>query len=240
MTQSGQPGAPPPPGQPPGAPPGAPPPPPDWQSTPQQPAPPPAGGTPSWTANLTSQAPVPGPAGYYYADVPNRIIAYIIDAIILFVLFIIVGIILSAIFGPTTRTVLDPTQPFGFRIETNFVSTLVSAIANLAVTGAYFVYTWMNMRGTPGMKVLGMQVGNETDGRTITMNQAITRFLLLGAPFGLAQALTGISSLSVIIGLIAFIYFIALLVTTAQSPTKQGLHDRYAHTVVVKAARAVG
>ena len=250
MTQSGQPGGPPPPSQPSGAPPppdwqstpqqpGAPPRP-DWQSTPQQPTPPPAGGTPSWTANLTSQAPVPGPAGYYYADVPNRIIAYIIDAIILFIIFIIVGAVLFAIFGSPTQAVADPTQPFGFRIETNYLATIISAIANLIVTGAYFVYTWINMRGTPGMKVLGMQVGNETDGRTITMNQAITRFVLLGAPFGLAQALTGISSLSAIIGLLAFVYFIALLVTTAQSPTKQGLHDRYAKTVVVKAARAVG
>ena len=37
--------------------------------------------------------------------------------------------------------------------------------------------------------------------------------------------------------LLSFIWFIALLVTTAQSPTKQGLHDRYAKTMVVKAVR---
>ena len=207
--------------------------------------PPPDTSPPSGGAQWTSPAapagtPVPGAAGFVYADVPNRAIAYIIDAIILFIIFIIVGAVLFAIFGSPTQAVADPTQPFGFRIETNYLATIVSAIANLIVTGAYFVYTWINMRGTPGMKVLGMQVGNETDGRTITMNQAITRFILLGAPFGLAQALTGISSLSAIIGLLAFVYFIALLVTTAQSPTKQGLHDRYAKTVVVKAARAVG
>jgi len=35
------------------------------------------------------------------------------------------------------------------------------------------------------------------------------------------------------------VWVIALLVTTAQSPTKQGLHDKFAGTVVVKAARAV-
>ena len=42
----------------------------------------PAQGLPSWTSQLTSTAPVAGPAGLYYADVPNRAIAYIIDAII--------------------------------------------------------------------------------------------------------------------------------------------------------------
>jgi N-acetyl-gamma-glutamylphosphate reductase len=40
--------------------------------------------------------------------------------------------------------------------------------------------------------------------------------------------------------LASLIWTIALLVTTAQSPTKQGLHDQFAKTVVVKAARAVG
>jgi uncharacterized RDD family membrane protein YckC len=36
------------------------------------------------------------------------------------------------------------------------------------------------------------------------------------------------------------VWFIVLLVTTAQSPTKQGIHDKYARTMVVKAARSVG
>ena len=37
-----------------------------------------------------------------------------------------------------------------------------------------------------------------------------------------------------------FVWVIALLVTTAQSPTKQGLHDQFAGTIVVKAARSIG
>jgi uncharacterized RDD family membrane protein YckC len=39
--------------------------------------------------------------------------------------------------------------------------------------------------------------------------------------------------------LLSLVWAIVLLITTAQSPTKQGLHDRYAKSVVVKAARAV-
>ena len=46
-------------------------------------------------------------------------------------------------------------------------------------------------------------------------------------------------NLGVIASLVSLVWFIALVVTTAQSPTKQGLHDRYAHTMVVKAARSV-
>jgi uncharacterized RDD family membrane protein YckC len=71
------------------------------------------------------------------------------------------------------------------------------------------------------------------------MEQAIKRWIALGAPFGIAQALNPLPGLGFILGLAALGWFIALLVTTAQSPTKQGLHDQYANTVVVKSARAV-
>jgi hypothetical protein len=41
------------------------------------------------------------------------------------------------------------------------------------------------------------------------------------------------------VGLAGLVYIIFLLYTTAQSPTKQGYHDHFAHTMVVKATRAV-
>jgi len=170
--------------------------------------------------------------------VPNRIIAYIIDAIIVGIgLFIVNAILASFLPAPTVR--IDPNNPFNISVDQPIVTALILAVVNIALAGAYFIYTWTAMRGTLGMKVLGMQIGHEQDGRTITFNQGVIRYLLLGAPFSLATALTGYSSLGGLIGLAAFVYFIALLVTTAQSPTKQGLHDRYAKTMVVKAARSV-
>ncbi len=55
-------------------------PPPPPQMPPQGPPP---QQQPPWMSNLTSTAPVAGPAGLFYADLPNRIIAYIIDMILL-------------------------------------------------------------------------------------------------------------------------------------------------------------
>jgi uncharacterized RDD family membrane protein YckC len=194
-------------------------------------APPPASNT--WTA---MSAPVQaGPAGYVYADVPNRIIAYIIDAIILFVIGIVIAIVLAGI-GLSSVNLNVNSPNFG---EYNFVAGLVSALVLTAINGAYFIYTWTAMRGSPGQKALGMQVGNAADGATLTMEQAIKRWIALGAPFSIAQALNPLPGLGLLIGLAALLWVIALLVTTAQSPTKQGLHDQYANSVVVKAARAV-
>ena len=218
---------------------------------PQQPAPQPPPGPgpaappsmPAWTASLTSTAPTPGPAGLFYADVPNRVIAYIIDAIIVGIVGLILGAILFAILGaPTTSTVVANGQGlFGVSVEThtNFLSLIAFAVLGLALSAGYFIYTWTAMRGTIGMKALGMQVGNAADGATITMDQAIRRWLALGGVFSLAQTLNQFPLLGLLIGLAALVWTIALLVTTAQSPTKQGLHDQFAGTMVVKAARRV-
>jgi uncharacterized RDD family membrane protein YckC len=199
---------------------------------------------PAWTSNLTSTAPVSGPAGLFYADVPNRVIAYIIDAIIVGIATAIIGAVVYAIVGSpiSTRTVNDPNSILGVRFETttNYVATLVGALIGLAISAGYFIYTWTAMRGTVGMKVLGMQVGNAADGATLTMEQAVRRWLALGGVFSLAQVLNPIPLLGLLLGLAALIWVIALIVTTAQSPTKQGLHDQFANTIVVKAARAVG
>jgi len=203
-------------------------------------APPPAS---AWTA-APAPAPVPGHAGLFYADVPNRIIAIIIDAILVGIVgFIITAVVYSIIGWPTSvTTVNDPNSILGVRIDTstNWVSTIIGALLGLALSAGYYIYTWTAMRGTIGQKALGMQVGNAADGATLTMEQAVKRWLALGGVFAIAQFLNPLPGLGILIALASFVWVIALLYTTASSPTKQGLHDRYAGSVVVKSARAVG
>jgi uncharacterized RDD family membrane protein YckC len=51
---------------------------------------------------------------------------------------------------------------------------------------------------------------------------------------------SGLGALMSLLGLILGVGWpLYLLYTTAQSPTKQGFHDVFAHTMVVKAARTV-
>jgi len=176
--------------------------------------------------------PAAQPSGLVYADVPNRVIAYIIDAIIMFVILLVIGIVLAAI-GLATNTITAT------GVETNYVASFVAAILGLVVTGVYFVYTWTSMRATIGMKLLGMQIGNAGDGVTLTTNQAIRRFLALSGPSILAQVLSPIPLIGLILSVFALVWVIFLLYTTAKSPTKQGWHDIFANTQVVKAARSI-
>jgi uncharacterized RDD family membrane protein YckC len=167
---------------------------------------------------------VPGAAGFFYADVPNRAIAYIIDSIIVGLLVVIVGAVLAAI---------------GLALG-DFIGVAVFSVVGLLIGAGYFIYTWTARRATIGMGILGMQVGNAGDGATMTTEQGIRRWLAISAPSIIAQAFQGIAVIGWVLALAAFAWFIFLLWTTYSSPTKQGWHDKFANTMVVKAARSVG
>jgi uncharacterized RDD family membrane protein YckC len=192
-------------------------------------APPPAGG---WAAPPPPRAQA-GPAGFVYADVPNRVLAYIIDIIVLAVIYVVVGIVLAAI-G------IAATGGTGANATTNWIGSIILTLIALAISGAYFVYSWTNRRATIGMRALGLQIGNAPDGATITRDQAIRRWLALGAIFSIAQILTPVPLLGALVGLASLAWVIFLLYTTAKSPTKQGWHDVFANTMIVKAARSAG
>lgn len=204
----------------------------------REPTPPsgPAARPPAWTQSLTSTAPVPGPSGFYYADVPNRVIAYIVDDIVLAIIGFLLAIVLGGLLGGvTTSPSLDSAGG-----DLNVGAFLIVGIAGLAISFVYFGYFWTSVRATPGMKLLGLQIGDEADGHSIDWRQASVRWFILGIPSILATFASYVSSgIGFILSLIGIIWLIVLLYSIAQSPTKQGLHDRYAHTIIVKAARRV-
>jgi uncharacterized RDD family membrane protein YckC len=207
----------------------------DGMSGPDSPEVAPAEPAAAWEAPAAPAAtPVPGAAGFVYADVPNRIIALIIDGIVLGIITMIVNTVVYGIVGqPVTFTGMD--TGIGF----NMVALLVGAVVSLVLSAVYFVYSWTRMRATPGQKVLGMQVGNAPDGKTLTQEQALRRWAILFGPFAIGQVVYVAPTIGMLLGLASIGYAIYLLYTTSQSPTKQGFHDQFAGTVVVKAARSV-
>jgi uncharacterized RDD family membrane protein YckC len=224
--------APPPAGPPPGGPPagsnwGAPPPPGQ--------APAPAGfQAPSNFQPVVAEA---GPApGVLYADLTTRIIAFIIDAILLGILAAFVIIALGAIF-------------LGTLLNGSFFIALVLgillAIANMAVSAAYFIWGWTNpaMRASLGQRVMGINTVSAADGATLTRPQAARRWAFLYGFVALASALqfaltgSSVAGIASLIGLLSFGYSLYLLWTTSQSPKRQGFHDVQAGTVVIKAAK---
>ncbi len=194
----------------------------------------PAGGAPTPPSSNWQTPPPPAPGGFQpgnfqpvpkeagpapgvvYADLVTRIIAVVVDGVILMIINFILGAISVAI-AITGGAGLFVTLFFG----------LVFA----AINAVYFVYGWTRMRASFGQKFLNLETVNAADGATLTQEQAIRRWAFLFGPWA-------VSAIVPIIGFLllffVFLYELYLLYTVNQSPKGQGYHDVQAGTVVVK------
>jgi len=183
---------------------------------------------PSGWAAAVAPAPPPGPVpGLVYASTVRRLVAYIIDAILFGIVAFVVAIalIIPLVLAEPNLDPADSTLNVGLQVAFSAVGAL------------YFILTWRLMRGTPGQRMLGMYVGNQTDGTPISWGMAFVRWLALTlGPIPAILALVSPPDVATLVGLGSFVWSIVLLVTTATSPTHQGLHDRWAQTLVVRHA----
>jgi uncharacterized RDD family membrane protein YckC len=193
---------------------GAPTPPPpqgNWQAPPT----PPTGG---FQAASVEAGPAPGVA---YADLVTRIIALVIDGVLLGLIQILLSIIAVAI----------AVAGAGWLIG------LLFAVVWIVASVGYFVYTWTSMRATPGQRLLKLETVNAADGATLTQNQAIRRWAFLVGPAALANLVSNLPwiwFLGGLVGLASAAYALYLLYTASQSSKRQGFHDVQSGTVVIK------
>lgn len=185
-------------------------------------APPPPTPQPQFQQAPVAAGPAPGIA---YADTVTRVIAYIIDLIIFWVVgLFIVGLIVLSIFTGGGAAAL--------------IGTTLLAVLGLVGSAIYFIYCWTRLRASLGQKALGLETVNAADGATLSQEQAIRRWAYLFGPTALGAALGyapgPLAILGPLIGLLAFFYQLYLLYTVTQNPKRQGFHDVQAGTVVVK------
>jgi hypothetical protein len=143
---------------------------------------------------------------------------------------------LSAAFGPVVRIDLD-----SYSVSIDQPLAVANAVVNVVLVGAYFVGSYTLLRASPGHRLLAMELRDATAVNRVRAGSAVVRWLLLAAPLSVAAVVTTVvSSLAELLTDLALAaWYLLLLVTTARSPTKQGLHDRLARTTMVKAARPI-
>jgi uncharacterized RDD family membrane protein YckC len=148
------------------------------------------------------------------AAIGARVVAALIDGVILWIIQSIVGGILS---------------------DASVVGGFIRAIIAAVVAFAYFGYSWTAWRASPGQRLLGLMTVNEADGAALTRNEATVRFAYLFGPIVLYSLLYA-SQLGVLLflfGLAVIGYYVYLLYTAATDPRKQGFHDRQSGTLVI-------
>jgi uncharacterized RDD family membrane protein YckC len=143
------------------------------------------------------------------ASIGARVVAFIVDGILLFVCQVLIG----AIVGDLT-----------------IAGSLTRAVIYAAIGFVYFGYSWTAWRASPGQRLLGLMTVNADDGSTITWNQATMRWVFLVGPSVLNTLFGGF--LGALVGLAVLVYYIYLLYTAATDSRKQGFHDQQARTLV--------
>ena len=181
----------------------------------------PAAGGPevAWTPPAPP-APVPGAEGLVFAGVGPRLVAWFIDGLIISIpVLLLTGVLVGALNAD-------------LGIE-GFVVGLIYSIVLVVAESLYFIYFWTGARrATPGMRVFDLQIGTASDGTTLTLQQAVIRVLALGYPIGILAYVPGLQGVTYVL----ILWEIVLLISTAISPTKQGLHDRVARSAIVQPA----
>jgi uncharacterized RDD family membrane protein YckC len=221
------------------------PPPPEPQASPPPDAAPPAGAapggeqwgqqgqTPDWAKQAQGWRPpevAVGPAaGIAYADLTTRIIAYIVDVVIL----VIVGIVVNLVLLTTFIAAIVTTGSTLF-----LLLSVVVLVFDVLLAGVYFIYTWTNMKASPGQRILGVMTVSEADGSALTFNAALARFVIMFAPGYVASLASYVvpGILGVLLSFAGLAWTLFLVYTTANDVKRQGFHDHYAHSVVIKPA----
>jgi uncharacterized RDD family membrane protein YckC len=165
-------------------------------------------------------APAARPAvgeGLVIAGFFSRLVAFVIDLLVLGCITIAIGLVVGAYREGSTQAV-----------------TLGVGLVGVAIGGLYFVAFWTSgWRATLGMRLIGIRLLQAADGTPLPLEAAVIRWLAL---IGIVELLSIVPVATGVLGLIALVWWIILLVTTATDRLHQGMHDRWAGSVVVQPA----
>jgi uncharacterized RDD family membrane protein YckC len=163
--------------------------------------------------------------GLVFSGTAARFAAFVTD---LFLLGLVGGVISATIGSGAAYTAR------GGAVWTT--GDFVASILSVVISAVYFVAFWSGgRRATLGQMLFKIQVGNAFDGKPLSTEQAIRRWLGLGQFLSVFSFSVGAVGLVVVLSLI---WSLVLFISTSSSPTKQGLHDRFANSAVVRQADA--
>jgi uncharacterized RDD family membrane protein YckC len=177
------------------------------------------------------------PSGEPFASFFRRLLAWLIDVVLVTMLIFAAVAAVDAAFGPTVQ--IDPgAAALEDVVAADAGRVALNALVATLLSACYFAVPWATLGGSPAQLALGIRVRGRASGETLPIGRALVRWILLFPPFATVSALTaGMPLLGAVVWGAAVVWYCVLLLTTALSDTNQGLHDRIARTVVRKEQR---
>jgi uncharacterized RDD family membrane protein YckC len=209
-----------------------------WEAPGQAAVPPPVAPGGGWEVPAAAAA-APQQDGYVIAGVGARFVAWLIDI----TLAGLVPAALSLLLVDWSRIITDALEQAqrdpsgGFNASAAYtiplsLNLVLVTLIGLGIQYLYFVGFWTSRwRATPGMIGLKMRLVDAGTGDGLTVVQATKRWIALGWPLSL---LTLVPALQASQGLIQFAVWVFLFFTTVTNDRRQGLHDKWANSLVIR------
>lgn len=160
------------------------------------------------------------PAGLKVARINRRVTAYLLDSLIVLVVF---GVVSAGVFGSP--------DPNNATLAPERLAMLAGLIAGVA-QAVLFVVSWSLWRGSIGQKAVGLQVGEESTGSRLGLIDALVRWAVLQGPLALYLAVPYV--LRPALGVLVIGWSWLLMYSARHDPDGRGYHDRIAHSLVVE------
>ena len=188
-----------------------------------------------WEAPAPAGA-APGREGYVIAGMGARLVAYFLDSLIVSIIPAILMLLVVDYSGLIQRSI-DAARAGATAGQTTFFLTvtpelILVTLISLALQYLYFVGFWTSGgRATPGMRGLKMQVVDAATGGTLSLAAATKRFVALGSPLALLILVPALQSAA---GIAQFALSLFLFFTAITNDRRQGLHDKWANSLVIR------
>lgn len=178
----------------------------------------------------------PGREGYVIAGMGARLVAYFIDSLIVSIIPTILTFLVVDYSGLIQQSI-DAAREGATAGQTTFTITvtpelILVTLISLALQYLYFVGFWTSGgRATPGMRGLKMQAVDAATGGSLSIGAATKRFVALGSPLALLILVPALQSAA---GVAQFALSLFLFFTAITNDRRQGLHDKWANSLVIR------
>jgi len=177
-------------------------------------------------------AQIPTVDGYAIASTWARLVAYAIDGILVAIIPILLSfwaVDFTSLMREAIEAGRNGSGSSTFVTPVTMASTLVTVVS-VGISFLYFVGFWTSSGGaTLGMRGLRMRVVDARSRESLTLGQAIRRWVVMGAPLSLLGLIPALQSA---VGFAVLGLSLVLLITVATDDQRQGVHDKVAGTIV--------
>ena len=160
------------------------------------------------------------------ATIGRRTAAYVVDSAVIYTVFsLIQAILLVTILKSASPA--DPSQVV-FDERTSILVGLLGGLLQIV----YFVPGWAVWKGTPGQRMLHLEVADATTGKALGWMDAFLRWAIVQGPIALVTIVPQVARAPTVFLATAWVFY--LRYSTQNNRQWQGLHDRFVNSRVAQ------